>query len=44
MVEALHGVLGTSSDDALVVTEGIAVFTRMLPSCSCTGLYVCSCR
>ena len=41
MVGTLHDVLGTSSDDALVVTEGTAVFARMLFSCSCTGLLLC---
>lgn len=37
---ALHGVLGTSSDNALVMFEGIAVFARMLSRCSWTGLCV----
>ena len=37
---ALHGVLGTSSDYALMVFEGIAISARMLAGCSWTGLYV----
>ena len=37
---ALHGVLGASSHDALLVLEGIAVFARMLSRCPWAGLCI----